>query len=148
MDRNKIYVTRKIPEPGVEKLKKIFHVDVSPFDRNLTQDEIIQRSSGAQGLVSMLNDNIDRELIDRLSSIRIIANYAVGFNNIDVEYAREKGIKLFINPDSHSIRGLYDYKYGINTARKGWLEKDDIINSRTAAEVLKYLQDKKEKKDG
>ena len=98
MDRKKIFVTRKIPEAGVEKLKKISDVEVSPFDRNLTQDEIIQMASGAQGLVSMLNDNIDRELIDSLTDIRIIANYAVGFNNIDIEYARENGIVVTNTP--------------------------------------------------
>lgn len=98
MDRKKIFVTRKIPEAGVKKLKKISDVEVSPFDRNLTQDEIIQMASGAQGLVSMLNDNIDRELIDSLTDIRIIANYAVGFNNIDIEYARENGIVVTNTP--------------------------------------------------
>ncbi len=98
MCRKNIFITRKIPEPGVEKLKKISDVEVSPFDRNLTQYEIIQMASGAQGLVSMLNDNIDRELIDSLTDIRIIANYAVGFNNIDIEYAKEKGIVVTNTP--------------------------------------------------
>ena len=98
MCRKNIFITRKIPEAGVEKLKTVFDVEVSPFDRDLTQDEIIQMASGAQGLVSMLNDNIDKELIDRLTDIRIIANYAVGFNNIDIEYAKEKGIVVTNTP--------------------------------------------------
>lgn len=99
MDRKKIFITRKIPETGVEKLRKTLDVEVSPFDRNITRDEIIQAVSNAQGLVSMPNDNIDRELIDRLNDIQIIANYAVGFNNIDIDYAREKHIVVTNTPD-------------------------------------------------
>jgi glyoxylate reductase len=94
----KIFVTRKIPEAGVEKLKKVFDVEISRFDRNLTKDEIIEMTAGAQGMVSMASDTIDRELIDRLSSVRIIANYAVGFDNIDVKYAGEKGIVVTNTP--------------------------------------------------
>lgn len=99
MDRKKIFITRKIPEAGVEKLKEIFDVEVSPFDRDLTQDEIIKMSTGAQGLMPMITNNINREIIDHLTTMQIIANYAVGFNNIDIEYARKKGIVVTNTPD-------------------------------------------------
>jgi glyoxylate reductase len=99
MDRKKIFITRKIPEAGVEKLKEIFDVEVSPFDRDLTQDEIIKMSTGAQGLIPMITNNINREIIDHLTTMQIIANYAVGFNNIDIEYARKKGIVVTNTPD-------------------------------------------------
>lgn len=99
MDRKKIFITRKIPEAGVEKLKEIFDVEVSPFDRDLTQDEIIKISTGAQGLIPMITNNINREIIDHLTTMQIIANYAVGFNNIDIEYARKKGIVVTNTPD-------------------------------------------------
>lgn len=98
MQKKKIFVTRKIPEAGVEKLKSFFDVEVSSFDRDLTRNEIIEMAASAQGLVSMVNDTIDRDLIDHLSDIRIIANYAVGFNNIDIEYARENGIVVTNTP--------------------------------------------------
>lgn len=99
MDRKKIFITRKIPEAGVEKLKEIFDVEVSPFDRDLTQDEIIKMSTGAQGLIPMITNNINREIIDHITTMQIIANYAVGFNNIDIEYARKKGIVVTNTPD-------------------------------------------------
>jgi len=99
MDRKKIFITRKIPEAGVEKLKEISDVEVSPFDRDLTQDEIIKMSTGAQGLIPMITNNINREIIDHLTTMQIIANYAVGFNNIDIEYARKKGIVVTNTPD-------------------------------------------------
>jgi len=96
--KKKIFVTRKIPEAGIEKLKKIFDVEISRFDRNLTKDEIIEMTAGAEGMASMASDTIDRHLIDRLPSVRIIANYAVGFDNIDIEYAGERGIVVTNTP--------------------------------------------------
>jgi glyoxylate reductase len=98
MKRNRIFVTRRIPEAGAEKLKEHFEVEVSPLDRNLTRDEILRMTAGAQGLVSMAGDSIDRDCIDGLADIRIIANYAVGFNNIDIDYARERGIVVTNTP--------------------------------------------------
>jgi glyoxylate reductase len=99
MERNKIFITRKIPQAGIEKLKDMFDVEVSPFDRDVTQDEIVEMTTGAQGLVSMVTNNLSKDIIDRLTTIKIIANYAVGFNNIDIEHAREKGIVVTNTPD-------------------------------------------------
>jgi len=99
MDRKKIFITRKIPEAGVEKLKEMFDVEVSPFDRDVTQDEIVKMTTGAQGLVPMVTNNLNKDIIDHLTTIKIIANYAVGFNNIDIEYAKEKGIVVTNTPD-------------------------------------------------
>ena len=53
--------------------------------------------------------------------------------------ARERGVKLSINPDAHNINGLKDVYYGVGVARKGWLGKDDIINSRGARDVVAFL---------
>jgi len=50
-------------------------------------------------------------------------------------YAREKGVLIPINPDAHSIDGLRDVSYGVGVARKGWLEKSNILNTRTAKEI-------------
>ena len=99
MDKKKIFITRKIPEAGIEKLKEMFDVAVSPLDRDVTQDEIKKLTTDSQGMVSMVTNNLNKDLIDHLTTIKIIANYAVGFNNIDVEYAREKGIVVTNTPD-------------------------------------------------
>jgi len=98
MGREKIFITRAIPEAGVEKLRTHFDVEASPFDRNLTRDEILRMTAGAQGMASMATDPIDRDLLDGLADIRIIANYAVGFNNIEIDYARERGIVVTNTP--------------------------------------------------
>ncbi|MDD5659273.1 MAG: DNA polymerase/3'-5' exonuclease PolX [Actinomycetota bacterium] len=56
------------------------------------------------------------------------------------KYAKEKKVKIFINPDAHKLEDLNNYRYGINVARKGWLEKDDIINSLSKEEIENYLK--------
>ncbi len=84
---------------------------------------------------------------------------AAAENNVDIElnaspfrldldwrmckYAREKGVRIFVNPDAHNLNDLSNYKFGINIARKGWLEKRDVPNTLSLAEIDKYLKDKK-----
>lgn len=55
------------------------------------------------------------------------------------KYAKEKGVRISINPDAHNIHGLTHVRYGVGIARKGWLEKQDVINTRGAGDVSKYL---------
>ncbi len=54
-------------------------------------------------------------------------------------YAKEKGMLFAINPDAHVVDGLADVRYGVGTARKGWLEKKDVLNTSTLREVERYL---------
>ncbi|MGB6032663.1 MAG: DNA polymerase/3'-5' exonuclease PolX [Bacteroidota bacterium] len=56
-----------------------------------------------------------------------------------LKYAREKGVTIVINPDSHDVHGLRDVSHGVGIARKGWLEKKDVLNTRTTAEVSKII---------
>ncbi len=62
------------------------------------------------------------------------------------KYARDKKIKVFINPDAHHLQNLHDYTYGVNMARKGWLEAADVANTMTSRQMQKYLDHKKGRK--
>jgi DNA polymerase (family 10) len=55
------------------------------------------------------------------------------------KYAKEKGVKISINPDAHNVDGLKDVRYGVGIARKGWLEVKDVINCWLLKDVEKYL---------
>lgn len=55
-------------------------------------------------------------------------------------YAKEKGVLVPVNPDAHTVGGLRDVRYGVGVARKGWLEKKDVLNTRTLAAVEKLLE--------
>jgi DNA polymerase (family 10) len=50
------------------------------------------------------------------------------------------GVRFVINPDAHTTKEIAFYKYGVNIARKGWLTKDDVLNTRSLAEVRKLLK--------
>lgn len=55
------------------------------------------------------------------------------------KYAKEKGVKISINPDAHNIKGLNDVRYGVGIARKGWLEKQDVVNTLSVDKIRKLF---------
>lgn len=57
------------------------------------------------------------------------------------KYAKEKGVKIAINPDAHVVTGLKDVRYGVGIARKGWLVKKDIVNTLNSAQVAKLFKE-------
>ena len=93
-----IFVTRKIPEKGLELLRKNHKIQVNPHNRILTKEEIIKGVKGKEGLLCLLTDNIDRDVILSEPKLRMIASYAVGYDNIDVKAATEKGIPVSNTP--------------------------------------------------
>lgn len=90
----KIFVTRKIPGEHLDKLVASgYDLDVSIFDRPLLPEELIQKIRGVDAIISLLTDKIDGEVMDVTGpSLKIIANYAVGFDNIEVREASDRGI--------------------------------------------------------
>ncbi len=95
----RIFVTRRIPEPGIQMLKKYHEVEVNPENRVLTKEEIIEGVKDKDGLLCLLTDPIDAEVIDSASRLKMIANYAVGYDNIDIKAATERGIPVSNTPD-------------------------------------------------
>jgi lactate dehydrogenase-like 2-hydroxyacid dehydrogenase len=93
-----IFVTRKIPEHGLELLRKYHEIEINPHDRVLTKKEIIQGLKGKDGLLCLLTDNIDEDIISSNSNLKMIANYAVGYNNIDIKAAIKRKIPVSNTP--------------------------------------------------
>src|SRR3990170_4212369 len=94
-----VYVTRQIPEEGINLLKKYCQtVEVNPHDRPLTYDELPRQIKGRDAILTMLSDKIDAHLINKATNLRIIANYAVGYDNVDVKAATAKGIVVTNTP--------------------------------------------------
>lgn len=90
----KIFVTRKIPGNHLEKLKAAGHeVVVSSLDAPLPPEELLKGVAGADSILSLLTDRIDADLMDAAGpQLKVIANYAVGFDNIDIKAATDRGI--------------------------------------------------------
>ena len=96
-----IYVTRKIPEAGLVMLReKGFVMDISPKDRPLSKRELRKALSKKpyEGVLCLLTDTIDTEIFDAAPNAKIFANYAVGFNNIDIDEAKRRGITITNTP--------------------------------------------------
>jgi len=96
----KVYITRELPEIAFRLLKqnKIpfdYYKKDQPIPRNLLLDKI----KNCEALISLLTEKIDKEVIDSMPRCKIIANYAVGYNNIDIEYAKKKKIIVANTPD-------------------------------------------------
>ena len=96
----KIFITRNLPG-GIDLMlkKKGFDVKVFKGKNPVSKKELIKHGADADAVITLLTDRIDREVIDGLKKCRIIANVAVGFNNIDVDYASEKKIIVTNTPD-------------------------------------------------
>lgn len=94
----KIFVTRKIPESGFEILRKEHEIQVFPYDRIPTKKEIIKGLKGKDGLLCLLSDPIDSDVINSEPRLKMIASYAVGYDNIDVEAATRRGIPVSNTP--------------------------------------------------
>ncbi len=96
----KVFITRDIPESGINLLQKNgFEVSVNRNDNPIPRKELLAQVKECDALISLLSDKIDKEVIDSMRKCKIIANYAVGFNNIDVNYAKSKGIVVTNTPD-------------------------------------------------
>jgi len=94
----KIFVTRKIPDPGLDLLRKEYKLDINPYDRPLSKDEITKGLKGKDGLLCLLTDQIDKEVIYSEPRLKTIANYAVGYDNVDIKAATERGIPVSNTP--------------------------------------------------
>ncbi len=94
-----VFVSRPIPEPGLDALKKAgLEVEVNPEDRVLTAEELIRFTRGKAGLLCLLTDTIDRSFLEQVPGLKAVSTMSVGYNHIDLEAAAEKGIGVANTP--------------------------------------------------
>lgn len=94
----RVCVTRQLPREGMDLLARDCEVDCNLHDRGMTREELLNSVRNADGLVTLLSDTIDAEIMDSGPRLKVIANYAVGFNNIDIKAATERGIAVTNTP--------------------------------------------------
>ena len=100
MSKPKVYITRLIPEAGMELVLSACDAEVWPQDRAVPRKTLEKKIRGADGLLSLLSDRIDAPLMNMAGArLRVISNYAVGFDNIDIAAATERGILVCNTPD-------------------------------------------------
>ena len=94
----RLYLTRILPQAGLDLLAEEYDIEVNPHDRVATREELLAGIRGKDALLSLLTDIVDAEVMDAEPRLKVISNYAVGFNNIDVAAATERGIMVTNTP--------------------------------------------------
>ncbi len=97
--RRKVYVTRRLPQPAIDMLEERFDVEIYPEDRAIPREVLMEKVKGIDALLPLLTDKVDAEVMDAAGeNLKIIANYAVGYDNIDVDAATKRKIAVTNTP--------------------------------------------------
>ena len=132
MARANVYITRMIPQETIDELKKLHDVEVNELDRALTREELLKAVNGRDAIISLLTDTIDGDVLDSAGpQCKIVANYAVGFNNFDLKAATERGVVMTNTP------GVLDDA----TATHAWALL--LTTARRISESERYVRDGK-----
>ncbi|MFD2045160.1 2-hydroxyacid dehydrogenase [Ornithinibacillus salinisoli] len=100
MKKPRIYITRKIPGETMTELSSNFDIRMWNHEETpVPREVLLEEAKNANGIVCMLTDNIDHKLLESAPNLQIIANMAVGYDNIDVEVAKEKGVIVTNTPN-------------------------------------------------
>lgn len=97
--RPRVLLTRRIPSAVLSRLEAACEVDLYAGEGAMPREELLRRVSGKQGLICLLTDRIDEEVLQAGQELRIVANIAVGYDNVDVAAARAHGVTVTNTPD-------------------------------------------------
>jgi glyoxylate reductase len=130
----KIFITREIPGDHLEKLKiNGWEVTVSEFARPLTREELLQKCIGMDAVLTLLTDKIDNEFLEKVGpQLKIVSNYAVGFDNIDVKAATEKGVLVTNTPSEEVDEAVAEHTWALMTALTRRIVESDEATRRGA----------------
>ena len=98
-DKPRVFVTRQIPDAGLSRVLAACDADVWTEPLPPSREELLKRVKGCEGLLTLLTEAVDAELMDAAGpQLKVVSNYAVGFNNIDLEEATRRGIRVGNTP--------------------------------------------------
>jgi glyoxylate reductase len=97
----KVFITRKIPAVGPNLLRQAgLEVEISDFDGVLPREKLLEKVKGADAILSLLTDKIDGEVMDAAGpQLKIVANYAVGYDNLDLAAAKQRSVIVTNTPE-------------------------------------------------
>jgi len=96
--KSRVFVTRMIPQAGIDLLSETCDVEVYEKETPIPRDEFLSRITGKDGVLCLLTEKINAEVFDAAPSVKGFANYAVGFDNLDVAEATKRKIPLSNTP--------------------------------------------------
>lgn len=109
----KIFVTRKVPGKALEKLLNSEHdVEVSKVDRPLTEEELLEKAKGVDAILTLLTDRVNGDVIDAIGpQLKIVSNYAVGFDNINIKEATDRGVVVTNTPSNEVNEAVSEHTW-------------------------------------
>jgi len=109
---HRVLVTRRLPTSVLAKLEAAADIDLYRGEGAMSADELRARIANKDALISLLTDSIDRSVVDAAPALKVIANVAVGYNNIDVAYATSRGVVVTHTPDVLT-ESVADFTWGL-----------------------------------
>ncbi|WP_182870385.1 2-hydroxyacid dehydrogenase [Rhodopirellula sp. JC639] len=94
----KVLLTRRLPPDSMERLGAETHLCHGDLDRALTREELIEGVRDVDGLICVLTDRIDADVLDAAGNLKVVSNYAVGYNNIDIDAANRRNVAVTNTP--------------------------------------------------
>jgi len=130
----KIFVTRQLPGNHLESLSKAgIEYQISQVDRPLTQQELVDKVPGIDGIISLLTDRIDGDLMDTAGpQLKIISNYAVGFDNVNIKAATDRGIVVTNTPSEEVNEAVAEHAWALILASARRVVEADEATRRGA----------------
>ncbi len=99
MNRPTLYITRQLPQPVMDAIPQDYRLVVGQVDQSPTSDELRHGFAEADAVICTLSDRVDAALLAQAAKLKVLANYAVGYNNIDVPAATLRGVTVTNTPD-------------------------------------------------
>ncbi|OGM58185.1 D-glycerate dehydrogenase [Candidatus Woesebacteria bacterium RIFCSPLOWO2_01_FULL_39_10] len=114
----KIFVTRKFPGSALDRLLNSGNeVEVSAFDRPLTAEELLEKGKGVDALLTLLTDKINGDVVDAIGpQLKVVSNYAVGFDNINVEEVTQRGVLVANTPCDEVNEAVAEHSWALMLA--------------------------------
>ncbi|MEN1969783.1 D-glycerate dehydrogenase [Lentibacillus sp. N15] len=100
MTKQRIYITRKLPDKILEPYKELFDIRMwEKEEEPVPREVLLEEVKTANGLFCLLTEQVDKELLEKATHLQVVANMAVGYDNIDIETAKQIGITVTNTPD-------------------------------------------------
>ncbi|HEX2174166.1 MAG TPA: D-glycerate dehydrogenase, partial [Dehalococcoidia bacterium] len=98
MAKISVYVTRRLPEPALARLRQTVDLRLWEGDEPVPRHVLLREVAGVEGLLSLLTERVDEELLATAPRLRIISNMAVGYDNVDLAACRRRGLPVGYTP--------------------------------------------------
>jgi glyoxylate reductase len=113
---HKVFITREIPDEGIKMLKDHDEIELEMYekDKKIPREELLERVEGKDIVLSILTEEMDAEVFDAAGDqLKMVANYAVGYNNIDVEEAKKRDIVATNTPNEEINESVAEHAVGL-----------------------------------